>query len=416
VSKGSYTDFISAVGQRESGNNYSVVATPGYLGRFQFDEGALKAIGFYNGDSTAAIDFVGTWTSKAAGYGVASKADFLASHAAQDAAILDWFNLIDSELTRENLQGYEGQTIGGVLITESGMLAGAHLAGVGGLKAFLTSGGSQNFADFNGTHVSDYLSQFGGYDTPYPDGAASGSTTTPPAASTPTPAPTPAPDPTTTTPPAASPTAGGDNLTVTAAAHEIHAGAGADTISAANYTGQTYLRGDDGADSIQGGAGFDDINGNVGADTIDGGSGGGDWLVGGKDGDRITAHAGANILYGNLGGDTLNAGSGNDLLRGGQDNDVLVGGAGRNWLSGDRGADTITGGGGADIFHTFSGAGVDVVTDFHLSEGDRVQLDHGTTYALHQSGADTVIDMGNGDSMVLQNVQMSSLTSGWIFS
>ena len=408
MSKGTYTDFLSAVGQRESGNNYSVVATPGYLGRFQFDEGALKAIGFYNGDSTAAIDFIGTWTSKAASYGVASKADFLASHAAQDAAILDWFNLIDQELTNQNLQGYEGQTIGGVLITESGMLAGAHLAGVGGLKAFLTSGGSQNFADFNGTHVSDYLSLFGGYDTPYPDGAASGSTPTPTPAPTPTPTPTP--------PTETGPTAGDDNLAVSAAAHEIHAGAGADTINAANYSGQTYLRGDDGADSVQGGSGFDDINGNVGADTIDGGAGGGDWLVGGKDGDRITAHGGANILYGNIGADTLTAGSGADLLRGGQDNDVLVGGVGRNWLSGDRGSDTMTGGGGADVFHTFSGAGLDVVTDFHLSEGDRVQLDHGTTYTLHQSGADTVIDMGNGDSMVLQNVQLSTLSSGWIFT
>jgi len=76
---------------------------------------------------------------------------------------------------------------------------------------------------------------------------------------------------------------------------------------------------------------------------------------------------------------------------------------------------TITGGSGADIFHTFSGAGIDKVLDFHLAQGDRVMLDPGTAFTVIQVGSDTVIDMGNGDQMILVGVQMSTLTGSWIF-
>ena len=209
-------------------------------------------------------------------------------------------------------------------------------------------------------------------------------------------------------------TAGDDNLTARAGATEIHAGPGDDTVT--GWAGGDYLRGDDGNDSIQGGSGFDDINGNKGDDTIDGGAGGGDWLVGGQGDDLITAHASQNILYGNLGNDTLHAGSGGELMRGGQGDDSIAGGIGADWISGDRGSDTVSGGGGADIFHSFSGAGVDVVLDFNAMEGDRVQLDPGTSYMLNQVGADTVVDMGDGDELILRNVQLATLPQGWIFT
>jgi len=60
------------------------------------------------------------------------------------------------------------------------------------------------------------------------------------------------------------------------------------------------------------------------------------------------------------------------------------------------------------------------VLDFNLAEGDRVMLDPGTTFTLHQVGADTVIDMGPSASgapnqMILVGVQMSTLTGNWIF-
>ncbi|MBS0333356.1 MAG: hypothetical protein JSS35_11355, partial [Proteobacteria bacterium] len=77
--------------------------------------------------------------------------------------------------------------------------------------------------------------------------------------------------------------------------------------------------------------------------------------------------------------------------------------------------DTETGGAGADNFHTSQDAGVDRVLDVHQSEGDRVQLDPGTHYTVSQVGADTVIDMGGGNQMILVGVQVSSLKDGWIF-
>jgi len=192
----------------------------------------------------------------------------------------------------------------------------------------------------------------------------------------------------------------------------LEGGAGADTI--VDTGGANYLRGGDGADSVVGGGDFDDINGNVGNDTISGGSGN-DWVVGGKDNDSLSGGVGNDLVYGNLGADTLDGGDGADTLRGGQDDDVLSGGSGADYLSGDKGSDTITGGRGADIFHSFGDAGVDRITDFNYQEGDRLQLDAGTTYTVSQVGSDVVVDMSGGGHVVLAGVSMSTLNSDWIF-
>ena len=192
----------------------------------------------------------------------------------------------------------------------------------------------------------------------------------------------------------------------------IHGGLGDDVIVAAS--GSNYLRGDEGDDQILGGSGFDDINGNMGNDTLSGGPGD-DWVVGGKDNDSQSGDDGNDIVWGNLGNDTLDGGNGNDQVRGGQGDDVIFGGPGDDYISGDRGNDTETGGSGADLFHGSQDAGIDRVLDFHVSEGDRVMLDPGTTYTLMQVGADTVLDMGGGHQMILVGVAMSSLTASSIF-
>lgn len=192
----------------------------------------------------------------------------------------------------------------------------------------------------------------------------------------------------------------------------VSGGMGADVIR--ETAGANYLRGDEGDDSISGGANFDDINGNTGNDTGSGGDGD-DWVVGGKDNDSLSGGGGNDLVYGNLGDDTISGDGGNDIVRGGQQNDVLMGGAGDDYISGDRGGDTVSGGAGADIFHTFSEAGIDRVTDFSLAEGDQVQVDPGTQYVVGQVGGDTVVTIVGGGQMVLVGVQMSSLTPGWIF-
>jgi Ca2+-binding RTX toxin-like protein len=205
----------------------------------------------------------------------------------------------------------------------------------------------------------------------------------------------------------------GQVLSGTPNADTLLGGAGDDTISGGSG-GANYLRGNAGDDTISGGLDFDDINGNQGNDTAHGNAGD-DWVVGGKDNDLLFGDAGGDIVWGNLGNDTCDGGDGADQVRGGQGDDSVSGGAGNDYVSGDRGSDTVSGGAGADLFHTFSGAGLDKVLDFHLAEGDRVMLDPGTTYTLSQVGADTVIDMGNGDQMILVGVTLSTLTPGWIF-
>jgi Ca2+-binding RTX toxin-like protein len=206
----------------------------------------------------------------------------------------------------------------------------------------------------------------------------------------------------------------GQVLVGTAGNDTVMGGTGDDTVSGAPGTGSSYLRGGAGDDVINGGAGFNDMNGNMGADTVHGGSGD-NWVVGGQGNDLLFGGGGTNLILGNLGDDTLTAGPGLDVLRGGKGDDSIAGGAGNDYISGDRGADTESGGAGADIFHTSQDAGVDKVLDFNLAEGDRVQLDPGTTFTVNQVGADTVIDTGNGNQMILVGVQMSNLTPGWIF-
>ena len=203
-----------------------------------------------------------------------------------------------------------------------------------------------------------------------------------------------------------------DTLRGEAGADTLNGGAGNDTVEGG--AGTSYLRGNEGDDVVTGGDAFDDAHGNQGNDTVSGG-GGDDWVVGGKDQDVLFGDAGADIVYGNLGDDTCSGGDGADIVRGGQGNDTLTGGAGADWLAGDRGDDTMTGGAGADVFHTWSEAGIDRVLDFNAAEGDRVNLLPGTTYSVAQVGADTVIDLGAGNQMVLVGVQLSGLPNGWIF-
>ncbi len=191
-------------------------------------------------------------------------------------------------------------------------------------------------------------------------------------------------------------------------------GSGDDVYDGRHGTETGLLQGGFGNDTLMGGAGFDNLQGNQGDDSLSGGAGD-DYVVGGKDNDQQFGDDGDDIVWGNLGNDTLDGGNGNDQVRGGQGDDSLSGGLGDDFISGDRGNDTESGGAGADIFHTFSGAGVDRVLDFNLAEGDRVMVDPGTTFSVSQVGGDTVIDMGNGDQMILVGVQMSTLTGSWIF-
>lgn len=136
----SYVGFKEALGFKESRGNYQIVNDYGYLGKYQFSRATLRMIGFKHTD------------------------DFLHNTRKQEAAFLAYTSL-NKWVLRRDIKRYVGKTIGGVKITESGILAAAHLAGAGNVKKFLRTGGSNGFADANGTSIRYYLKKFSGYDT-----------------------------------------------------------------------------------------------------------------------------------------------------------------------------------------------------------------------------------------------------------
>jgi serralysin len=202
----------------------------------------------------------------------------------------------------------------------------------------------------------------------------------------------------------------------------VFGGAFGDTLTGTD--GRNVMGGNEGDDRLQGLGGDDVLNGHAGNDTVFGGAGddfisdffGGANLLLGEDGaDQVFGGESFDTLHGNAGVDTLRGGQGADVVRGGQGDDVIFGEDGADWLAGDRGSDTLTGGAGGDVFHAWNGAGLDQVTDFNAAQGDRVFLLPGAAPTISQVGADTVIDFGGGERMMLVGVQLSSLPAGWIF-
>ena len=133
----SHQQFLEAIGHRESSNNYSVVNEFGYMGKYQFGKATLKGLG---------IDV--------------TKEEFINDHRLQEKAMHMLLSHNRKKLKRY-IKKYEGQIIHGILITESGILAAAHLAGQGNVRKFLKNGFV--FEDGNGTKMTSYMKQFGGY-------------------------------------------------------------------------------------------------------------------------------------------------------------------------------------------------------------------------------------------------------------
>ena len=211
--------------------------------------------------------------------------------------------------------------------------------------------------------------------------------------------------------------AGDDSIFVgNSAAATVFGGMGNDTLDATGSTGQHFLSGDagndtiftgtggdtayggNGDDSIFSGGGNDALYGQQGNDTIDvattvgntstvfGGQGddlvtasgaGGHYISGDLGNDVITAttSTGADSIFGGMGNDTIDSGTAAQTVYGGQGDDVITShdtaahqvlsgdlgndsitaGAGGDTLVGGVGADTLVGGGGADTFYEHLG-------------------------------------------------------------
>lgn len=165
-------EFLAALFASEAGGRHDVENKHGYIGKYQFGEDALIDLGYYQKDGSAnrdgkrfRYDWIGTWTGK---HGATSKEVFLSSPDIQDQAAREWVGLLCKRLHHHKLERYVGQTMAGVEVTESGIIAAAHLKGFGnskrpGVIAFLKSNGQTDPADAFGTQVSRYMRKFSGF-------------------------------------------------------------------------------------------------------------------------------------------------------------------------------------------------------------------------------------------------------------
>lgn len=135
-----FIGYKEAIAFKESQGKYKKINEIGYMGKYQFGAETLKTIGVHNSQT------------------------FLNSPKMQEKAFVALLSKNKWELKKEIAQ-YDGDIVGGVRVTESGILAAAHLGGVGSVKRFLKSNGSRKCRDQNGASVKSYMKDFGGYET-----------------------------------------------------------------------------------------------------------------------------------------------------------------------------------------------------------------------------------------------------------
>ena len=143
--KGGYNQFVQDMALKEAGGNWKIINRSGHMGLFQFASGTLKHLGYKN----------------------ITPAKFKRN---PDCFLPEIQYLAFKDLTRYNeielqsCMGFIGDTIKGVVITKSGLLAGAHLGGSGAVKLFIATSGRVDREDMNGTKISDYLRLFSIYE------------------------------------------------------------------------------------------------------------------------------------------------------------------------------------------------------------------------------------------------------------
>jgi len=133
-----HNKFLEDLGFRESSGNYKIVNQYGYLGKYQFGRKTLNNIGMEN----------------------ISNREFLSNPELQEEA-MQRLMLLNYKSLKRYITKYEGTVVHGVLVTKSGVLAAAHLGGAGNVRKWFRRG--IVFKDANGTKITSYMRQFGGY-------------------------------------------------------------------------------------------------------------------------------------------------------------------------------------------------------------------------------------------------------------
>lgn len=174
---GTYDQYFRAFAVRETVGGFDFTKTPNYqaesrntypaLGAYQFDKLSLIAVGYYRDDGNLnGSEWQDTFfTGKD---GITSKQKFLENPTVQDNAARTWtLDVGWKSITDLGLQNYIGQTIGGIHITAAALLGGVSLLGPDAVKQFIESNGQSNPTDSYGTPISEYMSNFSGFQTPF---------------------------------------------------------------------------------------------------------------------------------------------------------------------------------------------------------------------------------------------------------
>jgi hypothetical protein len=133
-----FVGFKEALAYKESRGKYSLVNTLGYMGKYQFGKTTLKGLKI-------------------------NPKNFLKDPLLQEKAFVAYLER-NKWILRKEIKTFDGKWVGGIKITESGILAAAHLGGAGAVQKYLWSQGKNTMSDAYGTTIKHYLKRFSGYD------------------------------------------------------------------------------------------------------------------------------------------------------------------------------------------------------------------------------------------------------------
>lgn len=134
-----YKVLLDKLAKSESEHDWKIINTVGCFGKYQFKESTLKDLGY-------------TITLKQ----FKENPECFNEEMQEEAAL----KLIETnrKILRSIIEKHQGSTINGIYITETGILAAAHLAGPTGVQNYFNE--SKNATDKYGTSVETYLNKF----------------------------------------------------------------------------------------------------------------------------------------------------------------------------------------------------------------------------------------------------------------
>lgn len=131
--------FLNHMAERESQNTPTIVNRFGMMGKYQFSPSTVKILGY---DVT--------------------KNEFLKNSELQDSVMVSYMRNNKRDL-RHLLNRYEGRRFKGIVISEAGLLAAAHLGGSMSVIRWFSNSDYNGRTDANGTSIRNYMLEFGKY-------------------------------------------------------------------------------------------------------------------------------------------------------------------------------------------------------------------------------------------------------------